>query len=98
MQQQLEALKQGYDIVNKHSSDTELSHLQEMKIETDPKLPPLVSKPYALLLNYHKFVKEEIGNLLEAWYIECLVIPYTEPIIVTPCKVNQEPHWWKQND
>ena len=45
---------------------TGLMHLEEIKINTDHNLPPAASKPYPLLLKHHKFVKEEIENLLEA--------------------------------
>ena len=59
-QQKLQTFKQDYDIlVSKHSSDIGLTHLEEMKIETDPKLPPVASKPYPLPLKHHKFVKEK---------------------------------------
>ena len=37
-----------------------------MKIDADPNLPPIESKPYPLPLKHHKFVKDEIENLLEA--------------------------------
>ena len=70
-QQKLQASKQDYDdIVSKHSSDFGLTHPEEMKIKTDPKLPCMASKPYPLPLKHHKFVKEEIENLLEARLIE----------------------------
>ena len=40
-------LQQGYDdIVSKHSSDIRLTHSEEMKIDIDPNLAPVVSKPY----------------------------------------------------
>ena len=63
-QQKLQNFKQNYDdIVSKHSGNIELTHLEEMKIETNPELHPVASKPYPLLLKHHKFVKEEIENL-----------------------------------
>ena len=46
-----------------------------MTIDTDPNFPPVVSKPYPLPLKHHKFVKEEIGNLLEAGLIERSMSP-----------------------
>ena len=61
-----------------------------MKIDTDPNLPPVASKPYALPLKHHKFVKEEIENLLEAGLIKGSISPYPIPIIVVLKKVNQE--------
>ena len=57
-----------------------------MKINTDPSLPPIASKPYCLPLKHHKFVKEEIQNLLEAGLIERSVGPYAAPIVVVPRK------------
>ena len=47
-----------------------------MKIDTDPNLPPVASKPYPLPPNHHKFVKEEIANLLEAGLIKRSLSPY----------------------
>ena len=46
MQQKLQTLQQDYnDIVTKHSSDIELIHWVEMKIETDSDLSPVACKP-----------------------------------------------------
>ena len=45
-----------------------------------------MSKPYLLPLKHHKFVKEEIENLLEAVLIERSVSPYAAPIMVVPRK------------
>ena len=42
-----------------------------MKIKTDPKLPPVASKPHPLPLKHYKFFKEEIENLLKAGLTEC---------------------------
>ena len=39
-------LQKDYDdIVSKHHSNTRLTHLEEIKIDTDPNLPPVASKP-----------------------------------------------------
>ena len=55
-------LQRNYnDIISKHSSDMGLNHLEEMKIDTDPNLPPVARKPYPLTLKHHKFVKEELN-------------------------------------
>ena len=79
----LEVLKQNYnDIVSQQSSDIGLTHLEEMIIKTDPELPELASKLYPLPLKDHKFIKEEIENLLQAGNIERLMNPYAAPIIV----------------
>ena len=67
----MQVFKQNYnDIVSQHSSNVGLTHLEEMVTETDAELPPAVSKPCYLPLKHHKFVKEEIGNLLEAGLIK----------------------------
>ena len=70
----------------KYSSDIRHTHLEEMTIDTDLNLPPAMSKPYPLLLKHHKFVKEEIGHLLEVGLIEISMSPYSTPIIVVPRK------------
>ena len=80
-------MKHDYnDIVNQHSSDIGLTHLEEMTTEMDPELPPVVSKPYPLPLKHHTFVKEETENLLEAGLIKRSMNPYAMPIIVVPRK------------
>ena len=54
-------LQQKYnDIISKHNSYIGLIHLEERKIDTDPNVSPVASKPYPLPLKHHKFVKEEI--------------------------------------
>ena len=60
-----------------------------MTIETDTELPPVASKPFPLPLKHHKFVKEEIENLLEAGLIERSVSHYAAPIIVFSRKKNK---------
>ena len=58
----------------------------EVTIEINPELPPVVSKPYLLPLKHHKFIKEEIENLLEASLIERSMNPYATAITVVPRK------------
>ena len=85
--EKLQVLKQNYnDIVSQHSDEIGLTHLEEMVIETNPKLPPMVTKPYPLPLKHYQFVKEEIENLLEARLIERSMSPYAAPVIVVPGK------------
>ena len=72
--------------MSKHSSDTGLTHLEEMMIDTDPNLPPVTSKPYQLPLKHKEFVKEETENLSEAGLIERSVSLYATPIIVVSRK------------
>ena len=87
MRQKSQLLKQDYDdIVSKHRSNIRVTYLEEMTIETDPELPPVACKLYPLPLKHHKFVKEEIENLLEAGLIEISVSPYAAPIIVVSRK------------
>ena len=74
--QKLLTLQQNYDdIVSKHSSNTRLTHLEEMTIDSDPNLSPVARKPYPLALKHHKLVKEEIENLLETGLIERSMSP-----------------------
>ena len=47
---------------------------------------PVASKPYVLPLKHHKFVKEELTNLLEMGVTERSLSPYAAPIIVEPHK------------
>ena len=83
----LQILKHDHDdIVSQQSSVIRLTHLEEMTIETDPELPPIMSKPYPLPLKLYKLVKEEIENLLEAGLFERPRSPYAVPIIVVPRK------------
>ena len=52
-----------------------------------------MNNPYPLPLKYHKFVKEEIENLLEAGLIERLMSPYATPITVVPRKKESRSTW-----
>ena len=61
-----------------------------MTIETNPEAPSVVSKPYHLPLKHHKFIKEEIENLLEAGLIERSMCAYTTPIIIVLERVNHD--------
>ena len=63
-----------------------------MTIDTDANVPPVTSKAYPLPLKHHKFVKEEIKNLLEAGLIERPISPYAAPIIVVPRKSKPGAH------
>ena len=57
-----------------------------MVLSTEPGAAPVASKPYDLPLKHHKFVKEELTDLLEAGLIERSLSPYAAPIIVVPHK------------
>ena len=71
IRQKLLDLQQKYDdIISKCSSNIRLTYLEEMRIYTDPNLSPVASKPYPLPLKHHKFVKEDIENLLESRLIK----------------------------
>ena len=63
-----------------------MTYLEEMVIEPNPELPPVVTKPYPLPLKNHKFIMEEIENLLEAGLIKRSMGPYAMPVIVVPGK------------
>ena len=54
------------DVMSKNSKNIGLTHLEEMLLPTEPGAAPVSSKPYDLPLKHHKFVKEELTNLLEA--------------------------------
>ena len=73
-------------MVTQPSNDLGLTQLQEMPIETDPNLPPVVSKPYLLLSKHLTFVKEKIKNVLEAGLIERSMSPYAAPTIAVTRK------------
>ena len=65
-QQQLEALLEEFsDIMSKSSLDIGLTHLEEMVLHTKPGSILVASESYSLPLRHHKFVKEELTNLLE---------------------------------
>ena len=57
-----------------------------MTIETDLKLPSVVSKPYPLPLKHHTFMKEEIKTLLETGLFKRLMRLYAGSINVVPRK------------
>ena len=85
--QQLKDLLENFsDIMSKNSTDISLTHLEEMVLCTEPGPAPLASKPYDFPHKHHKFVKEELTNLLEAGLIERSLSLYGAPIIVVPCK------------
>ena len=70
-QKQLETLLEDFsDIMSKTSSDISLTCLEEMVLHMKPGSIPVASKPYSLPLKHHKFIKEELTNLLEAGLIE----------------------------
>ena len=78
------------DIINKHSSDSGATHIEEMKIETNPELS------YPLPLKHYKFL-EEIEKLLEVVLIELLMSPCATPIIVVPWKSKpKRPFGWNE--
>ena len=82
-QKLLDLQQKYYDIISKHSSTIGLTHLENMKINIDPNVPSVAN---TLTSKHHKFVKEEIENLLEAGLIERSMSPYAAPIIVVPRK------------
>ena len=65
----------------------DITHLEEMTIDTDLQIcPTVLSKPYPLPFKHHKFVKEEIKNLLEVGLIERSMSPYVASITLVPRK------------
>ena len=85
-QQLNDLLEEFSDIMSKNTTDTSLTHLQEMVLPNKPGAAPVAFKPYDLPLKHHTFVKEEIINLLEAGLIEMSLSPYAAPIIFVPHK------------
>ena len=73
-------------IMSQNYTDIVQTHLEEMVLPTEPGATPVASKPYDLPLKHHKFVKEELTNLLEAGLIERSLSPYAAPTIVVPHK------------
>ena len=78
--------------MSKSSSDVGLTHLEEMVPHTKPGNILVLSKPYSLPMKNHKFIKEELANLLEAGLIEWSLSPYAAPIMVVPCKAPAGTH------
>ena len=66
--------------------DIGLSHLEEMALPMELSTIPVASKPCDLPHKHHKFVKEELMNLLEEGVIERALSSYAVPIIVVPHK------------
>ena len=85
-QQLYDLLEEISYIMLKNSMDISLTHLEEIVLPTEPGATPVVSQPYDLPLKHHKFVKEELMNLLEAGLIERSLSPCAAPIIVVPHK------------
>ena len=86
-QQLNDLLEEFSDIISKNSTDIGLTHLAEMVLPTEPGAAPVASKPHDLPLKHHKFVKEELMNLLEVGLIERSLSPYAAQIIVVHHKV-----------
>ena len=79
-------LEEFSDIMSKNLKDIGLTHLENMVLPTEPGAAPVASKSYDVPLKHHKFIKEELTNLLEAGLTERFLSPYTAPIIVVPHK------------
>ena len=63
-------LEEFSDIMSKHPTNIGLTHLEVMVLPIEAGAAPIAFKPYHLPLKYHKFVKEELTNLIEAGLIE----------------------------
>ena len=85
-QQLNDLLEEFSDIMSENSMDIGLTHLEEVVLPMDSGATPVASKPYDLPHKHHKFIKEELMNLLEAGLIERSLSPYAAPIIVVPHK------------
>ena len=81
--QQLNNLLEEFsDIICKNSIDISLTHLEEMVLPTEPGAALVASKSYDLPIKHHKFVQEELTNLLEVGHIERSLNSYAVQIIV----------------
>ena len=69
-QQLSDLIEKFSDIMLKTSTVISLTHLEEMVLPTEPGTAPVASKPYHQPLKHHRFVKEELTNLLEAGRID----------------------------
>ena len=66
-------LQQNYDdIISQHSSDIGLTHLEEVKINTDPNLPPVANK----------ICKQRSWKFIRGWINWRSMSPYATPITV----------------
>ena len=54
--------------------------------ETNPNLPPIVSKPYTLPLKCKEWVRKELEDLENEGIIQRSLSPYGSPILVVPIK------------
>ena len=68
--------------MSKNSKDIGLTHLEEMVLPTELGTAHVASKLYDLPLKHHKFIKEELMNLLEGGLIERSLSPYAALILV----------------
>ena len=53
-QKLLDLQQKDVDIISKHNRVIRLTHLEEMKIDTNPNVPQIASKPYPLPLSQLK--------------------------------------------
>ena len=60
------------------------TNLMELDIPTEG--PLVASKPYTVLLRYHKFIDHDIKELEEAGIISQSMSNWTSPILVVPKK------------
>ena len=85
-QQLNDLLEEFSDNMSKNSTDINLTHVEEMILPMEPGAAPVASKPHDLPLKHHKFVKEELINLLEVGLHDRSLSPYAAPSIVVPHK------------
>ena len=71
-----EILEEYNDIMSHKSTDIGVTMLKEVPIETDPNLPPVVSKLCIIPLKHQEFVRQELLKLLEAGLITRSISPY----------------------
>ena len=76
-------LLKKYDaIISKSSNDIGQTDLIEMHIDTRLDAAMVAAGPYPLALKHHKFLKQEIKNMLDAGNICKSMSPWASPIVV----------------
>ena len=76
--------KKYLQMISKNAMDMGRTNLIKLDIPTEG--PPIASKPYAVLLKYHKFVDQEIKQLEEVGIILQSMSNWANPILVVPKK------------
>ena len=87
-QQSVTMISEETDLKNDTETDQTYDHSTDQEANMDFCLQTLVLSQTQMrnIAKYHKFIKEELTNLLEAGLTERSLSPYAAPIIVEPHK------------